>query len=101
MISLPTSQALHGGLPLLGLAVLFSGCVQVGPKDFNIPSRGLVAEVNHPVAAPRAKCPKLPPIPDTVHISIEPGQPVIADQGGELLLRAYVEAREWAKTQVR
>lgn len=95
MIFVPTSQALRGAI-LIGCAVLFSGCVQVGPKEFEIPS---VAAVEHPVAAPEScRDPAvMPPIPSVVHVTIEPDQPVIADAGGEALLRAYVTHREWMK----
>lgn len=89
MIHVPTSQALRGAI-LIGCAVLFSGCVQVGPKEFDIPA------TDHPVAAPKIchDMATLPPIPAVVHIAIEPGQPVQADAGGESLLRAYVAHRE-------
>jgi hypothetical protein len=67
---------------VIRLAVLLalSGCVQVGPKA--LPAHTVVAN-----------CEALPAIPQVVHISIEPGKPVIADEGGELLLRSYIKAR--------
>lgn len=63
---------------------LFSGCVQVGPKQIG------PAAVHNPIAEIRA----IPPIPTVVHISIEPGKPVQADAGGDTLLREYAKARE-------
>lgn len=90
---------LIGAVSIIGGA-FFSGCVQVGPKDFNIPKRGIVAAIENPIAAPRAcTCRPLPPIPEVVHINIEPGKSVIADPGGESLLRAYIGAREWTKSK--
>ena len=78
----------------------FSGCVQVGPKDISIPKRGIVAGIENTFASPRAcTCRHLPPIPDSVHIAIDPGKPVSADRGGEELLRAYIGAREWTKSK--
>jgi len=89
MILVPTSQALRGAI-LIGCAVLFLSCVQVGPKEFDIPA------IDHPVAALKSchDMAPLPPIPAVVHIAIEPGKPVQSDAGGEALLRAYAKARE-------
>lgn len=88
---------------LLGCA-FFPGCtptVQIGPRDL----RGIVAsDFQHPVAE-KTESPcdpnEPPPIPETVHISIDPGKPVQADQGGEALLRAYIAQREWAQRILR
>lgn len=85
-----------------GATVLFLGCafflgctptVQIGPREM----RG-AADFQHPVAEKtESPCKALQPIPKTVHISIEPGEPVIADQGGEELLRAYIAQRDCTK----
>lgn len=76
----------RGAIIHLGCAVL-SGCVEVMPNGV----MGAQYPVRHPVAE-RDHCP-MPPIPQVVHITIEPGKPVVADAGGEALLRAYVKAR--------
>jgi hypothetical protein len=69
----------------------FFGCVQVGPKDLRLAGP---APVQNPVIGPKPCLCTLPPIPQVVHITIEPGKPVEADEGGKSLLRAYVKARE-------
>lgn len=84
---------------LLGCA-FFPGCtptVQIGPREMRA-----AADFQHPVAEKtESHCKALPPIPETVHISIEPGEPVQADEGGEALLRAYIAQREWTQKVIR
>ena len=80
---------------LLGCA-FFLGCtptVQIGPREL----RG-AADFQHQVAEKtESPCKSLPPIPETVHIAIEPGEPVQADEGGASLLRAYIAQRDCTK----
>lgn len=90
-----------GATVLLGCA-FFLGCaptVQIGPREM----RG-TADFQHPVAEkPESHCDpnEPPPIPKTVHISIEPGRPVQADEGGAALLRAYIAQRDCSKRILR
>lgn len=45
--------------------------------------------------------PEPPPIPESVHIAIEPGRPVEADEGGRQLLLNYIAVRKRLKGENR
>jgi hypothetical protein len=89
-------------ITLAGCSAVLFGCVQVGPRDFGVP-HSVATPIQHPVGMPKP-CPVPmvpPPIPEVVHITIEPGRPVQADAGGESFIRAYAAAREWAQKVTR
>lgn len=76
--------------------LLLAGCIQVGPKE--LPDFSKSEETPKRI---RVVCPsyQLPPIEKTVHISIEPGKPAKVDEGGEKLIRSYVNAIDYYKAQ--
>lgn len=75
------------------LAMALGGCVQVGPKTLGLGEKKPAKEAAVlPLECPRLEMP--PPIPSQVHIVIEPGQPALADDGGEQLIRSYAATRD-------
>jgi len=74
------------------LGLLLSGCVQVAP-NLKLPEPvKTVPPPPPPVQAPACPTLAMPPIPKKVTIKIDKNQ-IAADDGGEALLRAYVQAR--------
>jgi len=76
--------------PILLVAVLFSGCVQVGPKNFPVAPPASAKPV---VCAPAPKL-AMPGIPEVVTMKIRGDVVEQCDPGCEQVIRQYAAAQK-------